>query len=93
LTTQYNEVSFKHSPSQVKWALWTSRSTSTWPLGVLITYGVPRTTSDNLDFLAQVELIKSCDGLESNNMIIGRSLRKNVAASTFSLVGISSMVV
>jgi hypothetical protein len=40
-----------------------------------------------------VELIKSCDALESNRIIIGRSLRKNVPASTSSLVETSSTVV
>jgi hypothetical protein len=43
--------------------------------------------------LAHVELMKSCDAPESNSMIIGRSLRKNVPTSSSSLVGISSMVV
>jgi hypothetical protein len=40
-----------------------------------------------------MELIKSCDAEESNNIIIGRPLRKKVPISTSSLVGISSMVV
>jgi hypothetical protein len=74
-------------------ALWTSQSKSTRPLGVLITYGVPEATSDNLAFLAQMELIKSCDALESNSTTIGHPLRKNVPASTSSPVGISSTVV
>jgi hypothetical protein len=66
---------------------------STQPPGVLITYGAPEATSDNFAFLAQVELIKLCDALESNKIITGCSLRENVPASTSSLVGISSMVV
>jgi hypothetical protein len=41
-------------------------------------YGTPEATSHNFAFLAHVELIKSCDAPESNNMIIGHSLRKNV---------------
>jgi hypothetical protein len=61
--------------------------------GVLITYGIPDATSVNLAFLAHVELIKSCDALESKNMIIGRSLRKIVPFKISSLVGISSTVV
>jgi hypothetical protein len=69
------------------------RSVSTRPLGVLITYGAPEVTSDNSAVLAHVALIKSCDAPESNNIMIGRSLRKNVPASTSSPVGISSMVV
>jgi hypothetical protein len=40
-----------------------------------------------------VELIKSYDALESNNIRIGYSLRKNVHASTTSPVGIYSTVV
>jgi hypothetical protein len=42
--------------------------------------------------LAHVELIKLCDAPESSNMTIGRSLRKNVPASTSSPVEISSTV-
>jgi hypothetical protein len=61
--------------------------------GVLITYGIPDATSVNLAFLAHVELIKSCDALESKNMITGRSLRKIVPFKISSLVGISSTVV
>jgi hypothetical protein len=59
-------------------ALWPSRSASTRPQDVLITFGVPKATSDNFAFLAQVELIRSCDAPESNNMMIGRLLGKNV---------------
>jgi hypothetical protein len=55
-------------------------------------YGAPDATSDNFAFLAQVKLMKSCDAPESNRIIIGRLLRKNVLAST-SPMGISSMVV
>jgi hypothetical protein len=40
-----------------------------------------------------VELIKSCDALESNSIIMGCSLRKNIPASTSSPVKISSTVV
>jgi hypothetical protein len=40
-----------------------------------------------------MELIKLCDAPESNNIIVGRLLRKNVPASTSSPVGISSTVV
>jgi hypothetical protein len=47
-------------------------------------------TSVNFAFLAHVELIKLCDAPESNNMIIGRSLRKNVPTSTSSSVEICS---
>jgi hypothetical protein len=72
---------------------WTIRSASTQPLGVLITYGAPEATSDNFAFIAQVELIKSCDAPESNRIITRCSLSKNVPASTSSPVGISSMVV
>jgi hypothetical protein len=42
---------------------------------------------------AHAELIKSCDALESNNIMMGHSLRKIVPASTSSPVGISSTVV
>jgi hypothetical protein len=71
----------------------TIRSVSTRPLSVLITYDASDATRVNLAFLAQVELIKSCDALESNSMMIGRSLRKNIPTSTSSHVGISSTVV
>jgi hypothetical protein len=63
---------------------------STLPPGVLITYGASVATSHNLAFLAQKELIKSCDAPESKHMIIGRLWRKNVPASTSSPLGISS---
>jgi hypothetical protein len=56
-------------------------------------YGTPEATSDNFAFLAQVELIKLCDDPESNRIIMGCSLRKNVPTSTSSPVGISSTVV
>jgi hypothetical protein len=72
---------------------WTIRLSSTRPPGVLITHGIPIATGDNLAFLAHVELMKSCDAPESNNMMIGRSWRWNVPMSTSSPVGISSMVV
>jgi hypothetical protein len=66
-----------------------------WRLGhdLVITYGALEATSDNFAFLAQMELIKLCDAPESNRIITGCSLRKNVPASTSSLVGISSTVV
>jgi hypothetical protein len=80
-------------PDNSSGTFWTIQSASTRPPGVLITYGTPEATSDKFAFLAQVELIKSCDALESNRIIIGRSLRKNVPASTSSLVETSSMVV
>jgi hypothetical protein len=51
----------------------TIQSASTRPLGLLITYGAPNTTSVNLAFLAQVELIKSFDAPESNSTMIGLS--------------------
>jgi hypothetical protein len=63
------------------------RSTSTQALGE-ITYGTPEATSDNLAFFTHVMLIKSCDAPESNNIMMGHSLRKNVPASTSSPVGI-----
>jgi hypothetical protein len=69
------------------------RSASTQPPGVLVTYGAPDAISVNFAFLAHVELIKSCDVLESNNMMIGRSFKKNVPANTSSPVGIPSTVV
>jgi hypothetical protein len=40
-----------------------------------------------------VELIKSCDAPESNRIIMGCPLRKNIPAKTSSPVGISSTVV
>jgi hypothetical protein len=80
-------------PDNSSGTFWTIRSASTQPPGALITYGAPETTSDNFAFLAQVELIKSCDALESNRIITGYALTKNVPASTFSPVGISSTVV
>jgi hypothetical protein len=46
------------------------RLASTQPPGVLITYGAPVATSDDLACLAQTGLIKSCDALESKSMII-----------------------
>jgi hypothetical protein len=52
--------------------------------GVLIMYGAPEAISVYFAFLAQVALIKSCDAPESNNIVMGRSLRKNVPASTSS---------
>jgi hypothetical protein len=63
------------------------RSASTRPPGVLITYGAPDAISVNLAFLAHVELIKSCDAPESNNMTVGRTFKKNVPASTSSPMG------
>jgi hypothetical protein len=71
----------------------TIRSVSTRPPGVLITYGAPDAISVNLVFLAHAELIKSCDALESNNMTIGCSFKKNIPGSTSSPVGIPSTVV
>jgi hypothetical protein len=58
-------------PAKSSGTFWTIRSASTRPLCVLITYDVPDATSVNLAFLALVELIKSCDAPESNNMMIG----------------------
>jgi hypothetical protein len=69
------------------------RSASTRPSAILIMYGAPEATSDNIAFLAHVELIKSCDAPELNNIMIGHLLRKNVPTSTSSSMGISSMVV
>jgi hypothetical protein len=40
---------------------------------VLITYGAFVATSDNLAFMAHIELIKSCDAPESNRIIIGHN--------------------
>jgi hypothetical protein len=80
-------------PANKSGALQTIQFASTQPPGVLITYGASVATVDSITFLAQVELIKSCDALKSNSIIIGRSLRKNVPTSTSSLVEISSMVV
>jgi hypothetical protein len=80
-------------PAKSSGALRTSRSVSTQPPGVLITYDILEATSDNLASLAQMELIMSCDAPESNNITIGHPLRKNVPTSTSSPVGISSMVV
>jgi hypothetical protein len=88
-----SEVSSKYSHSQDEWDLSDYAIYITQPLGVLITYGAPKATSDNLAFLAHVALIKSCDAPESNNIMIGRSLRKNVPVSTSSPMGISSTVV
>jgi hypothetical protein len=93
LDLQYNEVSIEHSPASSSGTLQTIRSASTWPPGVLITYGASIATIDSIAFLAHVELIKSCDALESNSMIIGRPLSMNIPASTSSLVGILSTVV
>jgi hypothetical protein len=45
-------------PAKSSGTLQTIRSASTQPPGVLITYGIPEATSDNLPFLAHVELIK-----------------------------------
>jgi hypothetical protein len=80
-------------PTKSSGALRTSQFASTQPPSVLITYGITDATSVNLAFLAQVEFKKSRDAPESNKMIIGHSLRKNVSAKTSSPVGISSMVV
>jgi hypothetical protein len=74
----------KYPPGQLKQGLLDYSLASTRPPGVLITYGAPEATSDNFAFLAQVELIKSCDAPESNRIIMGCSLRKNVPASTSS---------
>jgi hypothetical protein len=62
-------------------------------MGILITYGAAGATSENFAFLPQVKLMKSCDAPESNRIIIGCLLRKNVPVSTSSPVGISSTVV
>jgi hypothetical protein len=80
-------------PDNSSGTFWTIWSTYTRPSEVLITYGTHEATIYNFAFLAQVELIKSCDALESNRIIIGYSLRKNIPASTSSPVGISSTVV
>jgi hypothetical protein len=80
-------------PARSRGALWTSRSASNQPLGVLIMYGVFEATRDNVASLAQMELIKSCDAPESNSITIGRLLRKNVPVSTSSPMAISSTVV
>jgi hypothetical protein len=61
-------------------------------MGILITYGAPEATGANFALLAHAELIKSCDAPESNNIMMGHSLR-NIPASTSSPVGISSTVV
>jgi hypothetical protein len=80
-------------PNNSSGTFYTIRSASTRPSRVLIMYGAPEATSDNFAFLAHVEPIKSCDATESNNMMIGCSLKKNVPASTSSSMGITSMVV
>jgi hypothetical protein len=93
LTTQYNEVGTKYPPRQLERNHLHYLVGIHLTPGVLITYGAPEATSDNFAFLAQVKLMKPCDAPESNRIIIGRSLRKNVPTSTSSPVGISSMVV
>jgi hypothetical protein len=79
-------------PDYSSGTFWAIRSTSTRPLVVIITYGTPNDTSVNFALSAHEELIKSCDALESNNIMMGHSLRKNVPTSTSSPVGISSTV-
>jgi hypothetical protein len=49
----------------------------------------PFATSINIAISAHVELMKSCEALESNNIMVGCSLRKNVPARTSSPMGIS----
>jgi hypothetical protein len=69
------------------------RSVPTQPLSVLITYGAPDATSVNFALLAHAELTKSCEAPESNNIMMGCSLRKNIPVRTSSPMGISSTVV
>jgi hypothetical protein len=80
-------------PDNSSVTFWAIRSVPTQPPGVLITYGVPNDTSVNFALLAHAELTKSCEALESNNIMMGCSLRKNVLIITSSPVGISSTVV
>jgi hypothetical protein len=84
---------WKIRPTNSSETFYNIRLASTRPPGVLITYGASVATSDNLAFLAQMELIKSCDTPESNSLIIGQLWRKNVLICTSSLVGIPSTVV
>jgi hypothetical protein len=56
-------------------------------------YGAPDATSVNLALSAHVELMKSCETPEPNNIMMECSLRKNVPARTSSPVGMSSTVV
>jgi hypothetical protein len=73
--------------------LWTIRSTTTRPPGVIIKYDTLVAQSENLAFRAQAKLIKSCDTLEVNKMMMGCSNRKNIPESTSSLAGISVTMV
>jgi hypothetical protein len=79
-------------PDHSSGTFWAMQSASTQPLGILITYGAPEATSANFALLAHAKLIKSCHALESNSIMMGHSLKKNVPISTSSPVGISSMV-
>jgi hypothetical protein len=72
---------------------WAIQLVSTQPLGVLIMYGALDATSVNLVFSAHAELTKTCEAPESNNIMMGCSLRKSIPARTSSRVGISSTVV
>jgi hypothetical protein len=76
-------------PNKSSGTFQTIQFASTRPPGVLITYGALDTISVNLAFLAHVELIKLCDALESNNMMIGHSFKKNewcIAAAAAAVV-------
>jgi hypothetical protein len=51
------------------------------------------TVSDNFALFAHAELMKSCEALESNRMMVGLLNSKKVPASTSSSLGISSTMV
>jgi hypothetical protein len=68
------------------------QSVSTRPPSVLITYGAPDATSVNFALLAHVELMKSCEALESNNITMGvfveeERTRKNFLSRGYLLHG------
>jgi hypothetical protein len=80
-------------PDNSSGTFWAIRLISTRLSGVLITYGTPDATSVNFALSAHEELTKSYEALESNNIMMGCSFRKNVPARTSTPVGISSTVV
>jgi hypothetical protein len=67
-------------PDNSSGTFWAIRLVSTRPPGALIMYDAPNATSVNLALSGHAELMKSCEAPESNNTMMGCSLRKNVPA-------------
>jgi hypothetical protein len=80
MTPQYNEVGTEHSPGQLEWVFADNPIRIHPASGCTNHISASAVTADSIAFFAQVELIKSCDDPESNRIIMGCLLRKNVPA-------------